>query len=326
MIYLNGVDEQEGIIKAIVFNAYGGNDVLELREVPKTAIKPDEVLIRVHAAGVNPVDWKVREGHAKILTGGRFPKILGIECSGEIVEVGIFVKKFKAGDAVIANAGMRLGAYAEYVAVRGKTVFPKPETMTFEEAASLPIAGLTALQALRDKGRIAPGKKALINGASGGVGTFAVQIAKILGAEVTAVCSAANAGMVKGLGADHVIDYRQQDFITIAERYDCVFDVVSSRSFGECKRALTERGVYVNTLPSPSVFWNIFVTSFRPGKKAATMMVAQRAADIAWMCGQIGMGRIKVIIDKVFPLDQVKDALAYSQTGKARGKIILKVL
>ena len=257
----------EGVMKAIVFHAFGGNDVIELREAPMPTPGPDEVLIRVHAAGVNPVDWKVREGQSKILTGSRFPKILGIECSGEVVEKGSHVKKFKAGDAVIANAGMRLGAYAEYVAVRGKTVYPKPEIVTFEDAASLPIAGLTALQALRDKGRLAPGMKALINGASGGVGTFAVQIAKILGAEVTAVCSAANAGLVKGLGADHVIDYHQQDFTTIAERYDCIFDVVSSRSFGECKKALTERGVYVNTLPSPSLFWNIFVTSFLPGKK-----------------------------------------------------------
>lgn len=313
-------------MKAIVFHSFGGNDVLEIQDVPKPSPRPDEVLIRVHAAGVNPVDWKVREGHAKILTSSRFPKVLGIECSGEIVETGSFVKTFKAGDAVIANAGMRLGVYAEYVAVRGKNVFPKPENVTFEDAATLPIAGQTALQALRDKGRIAQGKKALINGASGGVGTFAVQIAKILGADVTAVCSEANAGFVKGLGADHVIDYHLQDFTKIAERYDCIFDAVSSRSFGECKRALTERGVYINTLPTPSIFWNIFVTSFRSGKKAATMAVAQRAADIEWLCGQIGKGGIKVIIDQVFPLDQVKDALAYSQTGRARGKIVLRVI
>jgi NADPH:quinone reductase-like Zn-dependent oxidoreductase len=318
--------ELEGIMKAIVFNAYGGNDVIEIQDVPKPSPRPDEVLIRVHAAGVNPVDWKVREGQARILTGNRFPKVLGIECSGEIVDTGSLVKKFKAGDAVIANAGMRLGAYAEYVAVKEKTVFPKPETVTFEDAATLPIAGLTALQAVRDQGRIAPGKKALINGASGGVGTFAVQIAKILGADVTAVCSAANAGLVKGLGADHVIDYCQQDFTKTTERYDCIFDAVSSRSYGECKRALTERGVYINTLPTPSIFWNIFITKLLPGKKAATMMVSRRASDIVWMCGQLKTGRLKVVIDKVFPLAQIKDALAYSQTGRTRGKIVLKLL
>ena len=166
----------------------------------------------------------------------------------------------------------------------------------------------------------------LINGASGGVGTFAVQIAKILGAEITAVCSAPNAGLVKGLGADHVIDYCQQDFTKTAERYDCIFDAVSSRSFGECKRALTERGVYINTLPTPSIFWNIFVTTMLPGKRAATMMVSQRASDIEWMCEQLKTGRLKVVIDRVFPMDQIKEALAYSQTGRARGKIVLKLL
>jgi len=243
-----------------------------------------------------------------------------------IVETGSLVKKFRAGDAVIANAGMRLGAYAEYVAVKEKTVFPKPEMVAFEDAATFPIAGLTALQAVRDKGRIAPGRKVLINGASGGVGTFAVQIAKILGAKVTAVCSAANAGLVKGLGADHVIDYCQQDFTKTTERYDCIFDVVSSRSFRECKKALTRRGVYVNTLPTPSIFWNIIITTLLPGKRAATMMVSQRASDIDWMCEQLKTGRLRVVIDKVFPLDEIKDALAYSQTGRARGKIVLRLI
>jgi NADPH:quinone reductase-like Zn-dependent oxidoreductase len=313
-------------MKAVVFIAYGGNDVLELKEIPKPAIKPYEVLIRVHAAGVNPVDWKVREGQAKILTGGKFPKVLGIECSGVIAETGHLVKDHKAGDSVIANAGMGLGAYAEYLAVKEKAVFPKPEMVAFEDAATLPIAGLTALQAVRDKGRIAPGRKVLINGASGGVGTFAVQIAKILGAEVTAVCSAPNAGLVKGLGADHVIDYCQQDFTKTTERYDCIFDVVSSRSFGECKGALSERGVYINTLPTPSIFWNIVITTLLPGKKAETMMVSQRASDMEWMCGQLKTGRLKVVIDCVFSLDQIKEALASSQTGRARGKIVLKIL
>jgi NADPH:quinone reductase-like Zn-dependent oxidoreductase len=313
-------------MKAIVFHAFGGNDVLEVQEVPRPTPQSDEVLIRVHAAGVNPLDWKIREGQAKILTGSRFPKVLGVECSGEIEEVGSLVKQYKAGDAVIANTGMRLGAYAEYVAVKEKTVFPKSESIFFADAAALSIAGLTSLQALRDKGRIVPGSKALINGASGGVGTFAIQIAKVLGAEVTAVCSAANAGLVKGLGADHIIDYRQQDFTSSTERYDCIFDAVSAKSFGACKKALTRHGIYINTLPTPAVFWSIFVTSLWPGKKAATMMVAQRASDMAWLCGQVGTGRIKVIIDKVFPLEKVKEAMAYSETGRARGKIILKVI
>ena len=310
-------------MKAVVFRAYGGDDVLDIQDVPRPSPGPGEVLVRVHAAGVNPVDWKVLEGQAKVLTGHRFPKVLGIECAGEVVESGSLVRSCTAGDPVIANTGMRLGAFAEFAVIPEKTVFPRPGTVTSEDAATIPIAGLTALQAIRDKGRIAPGMRALINGASGGVGTFAVQIAKILGAEVTAVCSAASAGLVRGLGADRVIDYREQDFTALGVKYDIIFDAVSTRSYGECRRALARSGVYVNTLPTPSIFWNILITSLRPGKKAATMMVGQRAADVAWMCAQIGTRRLKVVIDKVFPLDRVKDALAYSRTGRARGKIVL---
>jgi NADPH:quinone reductase-like Zn-dependent oxidoreductase len=185
---------------------------------------------------------------------------------------------------------------------------------------------MTAFTALRDKGAITAGRKVLINGASGGVGTFAVQIAKLYGADVTAVCSSINEALVKGLGADRVIDYRYQDFTQSGERYDIIFDAVSSRSYGECKSVLVARGVYINTLPSLSIFRDILLTSLFPGKKAATMMVGFKAADMDWLCGQIEAGRIKVVLDKVFPLDQAKEALAYSQTGRARGKVVLKVI
>ena len=314
-----------GDMKAAVFTRYGGNDTIEVRDVPIPALRPDEVLIRVRAAGVNPVDWKVREGHARILTGGKFPKILGIEFAGEIAGLGTHAKKHSKGDPVIANAGMRLGAFAEFVAVAEKAVFPKPQHVSFEDAATLPIAGLTALQALRDKGKIAPGMNVLINGAAGGVGTFAVQIAKVYGARVTAVCSAGNADLVRSLGADRLLDHRQQDFTKEGETYDIIFDAVSKRSFGECKRALTRRGVYVNTLPGASIFWSIFLTSVLPGRKAATMMVDQRAVDVAWLCDQIGAGKIKVVRDTVYTLDHVREALAHSETGTAKGKIVLNV-
>ncbi len=313
-------------MKAAVFTAYGSNDVLEIRDMPKPSPGPDEVLIKVHAAGVNPVDWKVREGEARFLTGRKFPKVLGIECAGEVVEAGPRVVKFKPGDAVISAGSLRLGAYAEYAAVSGENVFPKPEGISFEEAAGIPIAGMTAYIALRDKGRISAGRKVLINGASGGVGTFAVQIAKLFDAEVTGVCSGANAGLVKSLGADRVIDHRDQDFTKTGERYDIIFDTVSKRSFGECRKALTPNGVYVNTLPSLSIFWSIFVTSLLPGRKASTIMVAHRGADMDWLCGNIGAGKLKVVLDRVYPLDQAKEALAYSQTGRVRGKVVLKVI
>ncbi len=313
-------------MRAVAFHAFGGNDVIGITDVPKPSPKPGEVLIKVHAAGVNPVDWKTREGQTRIFIGSTFPKILGIECAGEVVDAGNLVTKYNPGDAVIATAGFHLGAYAEYVAISEKTVFPMPKNISFEEAAAIPIAGMTAFIALRGKGGISPDKKVLINGASGGVGTFAVQIAKLYGAEVTAVCSGANAGLVKGLGADRVIDYHQQDFTKAGIHYDIVFDAVSARSFKECKQVLAPHGIYINTLPSPSLFWSIFVTALLTGKKAATIMVGHKSADMEWLCGHIEAGKIKVFLDKVFPLEQAKEALAYSQTGRVRGKVVLQVM
>jgi NADPH:quinone reductase-like Zn-dependent oxidoreductase len=313
-------------MKAVVFHAYGKNDAIGIEDMPKPSPEPDEVLIRVHAAGVNPVDWKVRSGEARVLTGWRFPKILGIECSGEVVDTGAHVTKFKAGDAVISTGSMGLGAYAEYLAVLERRAYRKPESISFEEAAAIPIAAMTAFVGLRDKGRIEAGEKVLINGASGGVGTFAVQIAKLYNADVTGVCSAGNTELVKLLGADRVIDYREQDFTKSGARYDIIFDTVSSRSFGECSRALTPDGAYVNTLPTLSIFWNMFMTSLLPGKKAFTIMVGHKKADMDWLLGHIGAGRIKVVLDRVYPLEQVKEAFSYIETGRVRGKVVLKVM
>ncbi len=313
-------------MKAAVFTRYGRNDVVEVRDMPKPMPRSDEVLVRVYAAGVNPVDWKVREGQARIMTGSRFPKILGIEFAGAVVEAGSGTSIYRAGDPVLGTTGMKLGAFAEYVSVPVKRVFPKPENVTFEDASTVPIAGLTAIIALRDKGGISPGMKVLVNGAAGGVGMYAVQVAKIFGADVTAVCSAANAGLVKSLGADQVIDYHKRDFTADAGMYSIIFDAVSTRSFGECRRALTPRGVYVNTLPSPAIFLSIALTLLFPGKRAATVMASQNAADIAWICGHLAANRMRVVTDKAFTLDRVKDALAYSETGRAKGKIVLKCI
>jgi NADPH:quinone reductase-like Zn-dependent oxidoreductase len=313
-------------MKAVVFDKYGGNEVIEVRQVPKPVPGADDVLIKVHAASVNPVDWKIRSGVARILTGSKFPKVLGSECSGEIVETGIKVKGFREGDKVIGFPDIRrLSAFAEYVAVNERKTYPKPEGISFEEASTIPVAGLTALQALRKLGNISQNHKVLINGASGGVGTFAVQIAKIFGARVTAVASGPNASLVKDLGADYIIDYTQTDFTKSDERYDIVFDAVSKRSFPECKEVLAPHGIYVNTLPVFSVLLSQYVTGFLTDKKAKSVMVRPNAADMEWMKKQIEAGRIRIIIDRVYPLDQIVEALAYSETGRARGKIGLKV-
>lgn len=313
-------------MQAVVIDRYGGNEVVEVREAPLPTPGPEEVLIRVRAASVNPVDWKIRGGMLRIFTGRSFPKVLGCECAGEVAEAGAGVKRFRKGDRVIGYPGIkRLGAFAEYACVREESTFPLPETIPFEQASTLPIAGLTALQALRTLGRIAAGHEVLINGASGGVGTFAVQIARISGARVTAVCSAANAELVRELGAERTIDYRREDFTQGPDRYDIVFDAVSKRSFAECKRVLAPNGLYVATLPTPSVLLSQYLTGFLTRKKARVIMVRPNADDLAWLTGRIEAGRIRVVLDRVYPLEEAREALAYSETGKARGKVVLGV-
>jgi NADPH:quinone reductase-like Zn-dependent oxidoreductase len=314
-------------MKAVVFHKYGGNEVVEVKDMPMPACGPEDVLVKVYAASINPVDWKIRSGMIRIVTGGRFPKILGRECAGEVIAIGHKVTKFKTGDQVVVLPAIRsMGAFAEYVCAPEKTTFLKSRTISFEEAACIPIAGLTALQALRDRGRIAPGQKVLINGASGGVGHFAVQIAKIFGANVTGVCSGANRDLVKHLGADTVIDHTEEDFTKRAGRYDIIFDAVAKSTFGACKDVLVEYGRYVSTLPSPAVLLNRYLTGFLTQKKATDIWVKPNAADMEWMMDQIRAGRIKIASDKTYALDQAKEALAFSETGKARGKIVLKVI
>jgi NADPH:quinone reductase-like Zn-dependent oxidoreductase len=312
-------------MKAVVIDRYGGNEVVEVREAPLPTPGPADVLIRVRAASVNPVDWKIRNGMLRIFTGRSFPKILGSECAGEVVETGAGVKRFRKGDRVIGFPGIRrLGAFAQYVCVEERSAFPLPESITFEPASTLPIAGLTALQALRHLGPVPAGHEVLINGAAGGVGTFAVQLARFAGARVTAVCSAANAVLVRELGAERVIDYSREDFTQGTDRYDLIFDAVSKRSFAECKRVLAPHGLYIATLPAPSVLLNQYLTGFLTRKKARAIMVRPNAGDLAWLSGQIEAGRIRVVIDRVYPLEEVREALAYSETGKARGKVVLR--
>jgi NADPH:quinone reductase-like Zn-dependent oxidoreductase len=302
-------------MKAALIDKYGGNEVVEVREVPAPAAGEKEVLVRVRAASVNPVDWKIRSGKARILTGRGFPKVLGLECAGEIVEAGAKVERFSRGEPVIVYAGVRrLGAFAETVCAPEASVFPKPKNLTFEEAATLPIAALTALQSLRDLGRLAAGGRVLINGASGGVGAFAVQIARALNAETTAVCSAANTDLVRDLGADRVIDYTRQDFTRGSERYDLIFDAVSKSSFARSKRALAPDGIYVVTLPSPSGILNQYLTGCLTRKKARIVMVRPNSADMEWLREQIEAGRIRVVIDLIFSLEQIREAFAYSLT------------
>jgi NADPH:quinone reductase-like Zn-dependent oxidoreductase len=310
-------------MKALVIHRYGDNSIAGIEDMPVPVPGPPEVLIRVRAAGINPVDWKVRDGKAKIFTGALFPKVLGVECAGEVIRSGDMAKRFAPGAPVVLYAGVRrLGAFAEYACSDMDTVFPIPVGVPFEQAACLPIAGLTALQSLRDHGSIAAGKKVLVNGASGGVGHIAVQIAAVFGAEVTGVCSGKNLDFVGGLGARRVIDYTAEDFTLLDERYDLIFDAVATRSFGECRRILTPGGIYVNTLPDRTLIAHL-VTSFLPGKKARFMWVKPRAADMTWMMEQLVSGRIKIHVDRMYPFERTTDALAESEGGHVRGKLVV---
>ena len=305
-------------MKAVVINKFGGNDAVEVKDMPNPVAGPGEVLIKVRAASVNPIDWKIRRGLLESALKKKFPLPLGRECSGEVAETGQSVTRFKKGDHVIAVLNIiSLGSFAEYVAVPGQSVYPKPKNISFEEAATLPIAGLTALRALRDAGGIKNGMKVAIIGAAGGVGHFAVQIAKVFGAEVTAVNKSVHAEFVKSLGAVKVSDYTEEDFTRSGEKYDIIFDAVTKRNFAECKDALTGNGVYVSTLPVTGPIQE-------QGKQARAVSGRPTQEDMQWMKERIEEGRIKIAVKKVFPLDRAGDALAESETGQASGKLVLK--
>ncbi|MGK7873048.1 MAG: NAD(P)-dependent alcohol dehydrogenase [Xenococcaceae cyanobacterium] len=313
-------------MKAVTINQYGSTNVLHYADVEKPSIKTNQLLVKVHASSVNPIDWKIRNGMLKVLTGNKFPMLLGFDVSGEVVEVGEKVTGFKPGDSVYAYLDpLPGGAYAEYAAVSAQVACLKPSNMTREQAAAVPLAATTALQALRDKGQIQKGQKLLINGASGGVGTFAVQIAKAWETEVTAVCSGKNVELVTSLGADKVIDYTQQDFTKDAAKYDIIFDVVSNRSFSECKNSLLPKGIYVTLLPSPDILLQSFLTFFSPGKKAKLFIAKANGKDLAYLKDLIEAGKIRSVIDRTYPLSEVAAAHAYSEEGHAAGKIVITV-
>ncbi|MCU0534041.1 MAG: NAD(P)-dependent alcohol dehydrogenase [Hydrococcus sp. Prado102] len=313
-------------MKAVSINRYGSPDVLQYADVEKPSVTGDRLLIKVYASSINPVDWKIRQGMLQVITGYKFPIILGFDVAGEVVEVGANVTNFKTGDAVYAYLDpVPGGAYAEYAAVSERFVSLKPSNLSYEQAAVVPLAATTALQALRDTGEIKKGQKVLINGAAGGVGTFAVQIAKAYETDVTAVCSTKNVELVKGLGADRVIDYSQQDFTKDTEKYDIIFDVVGKRSFSECNNNLLDRGIYISLLPSPDVLLNGFLTFFIPGKKAKLFVAKASGKDLAYLKELIEANKIRPIIDRTYPLSQIADAHRYSEEGRTVGKIAIAI-
>lgn len=313
-------------MKAIIINQYGSAEVLHYQDVPKPSINSDQMLVKVYATSVNPVDWKIRKGLLKILTGNKFPMILGFDVSGEVVEVGSTVTQFQIGDLIYACLDQITGgSYAEYSAVSQKVACLKPQNITHEEAASIPLAAQTALQALRDKGQIKPGHRVLINGASGGVGIFAVQIAKVQGAQVTAVCSEKNAELVKNLGADRIIDYNKQNFTKEDIKYDIVLDAVANRSYWECQNILQPNGIYITTLPLPSNLLTTFLSQFIPGKKAKIIMLKSNSQDLAYLKELIETNKLQTVIEQTYPLSELAAAHTDSEKGHIVGKLAITV-
>ena len=325
-------------MQAIIYCDYGVANV-KLENIEKPAPADDQLLVRVRAASVNPLDWHFVEGTPKIMrmmgVGLRKPKEtrLGVDFAGTVEAVGKNVTQFKPGDDVF---GGRDGAFAQYVCVREtRAVALKPASITFEQAAAVPIAGITALQGLRDKGKVQPGQKVLINGASGGVGTFAVQIAKSFGADVTGVCSTRNVDMVRSLGADRVIDYTKEDFTKSGERYDVVLDNVANRSLSECRRVLTPKGKYVliggggaNEQGLIGPFARIINTTVQSpfvSQQMGMMMADLNHNDLAILGDMMQSAKVKPVIDRTYKLSDLPEAIRYLEEGHARGKVVITV-
>jgi NADPH:quinone reductase-like Zn-dependent oxidoreductase len=322
-------------VKAIVCTEYGSPDVLQLKEVPKPAPKDDQVLVRIHAASVNAADLETLRGDLIVRIAAPFRpmhKILGSDIAGRVEAVGSNVTQFQPGDEVWGDLSFPhgLGAFAEHVCATENALAPKPPSMTFEEAASYPQAAIVALQSLRDKGQIQPGHRVLINGAGGGMGTFAVQLAKYFGAEVTGVDSTRKLDMLRSIGADHVIDYTQGDYTKSGQRYDLILDVAAYRSVSDYRRALTPQGIFMMVGGSVGTLIQVALLGAlisRMGSKRIGLNAWEpnKREDLAFLAELFEAGKVVPVIDRRYPLSQIPEALQYLEEEPHLGKLVITV-
>lgn len=302
-------------MKALRQSRYGGAEVLEWLEVPLPVAKPGEVLVRVVAAAANPKDVLIRKGRMRWATGNRLPRGVGFDFAG-VVEA--------SGEEVFGMLNGFAGrSHAEYLCAAADEWAPRPRNIPLQDCTALPLAGQTALQALRDLGRVGSGSRVLINGASGGVGVLAVQIAKILGAEVTAVSSAANAGLLRELGADVLVDYAQTPVASIASKFEVIFDVFGNQRYAGIKPLLAARGRYITTVPSLANVRDHLLSALTPGKQARLVVVKSKRGDLAWLREQVEAGRLRAVIDRRYPMREAAEAHRYLESKRARGKVLL---
>jgi len=333
-------------MKAVTIDRYGSPDVLQLKEIEDPLVEEDDVLVKIRAASVNPYDWHVMTGLpyiARAQFGLLKPKVtgMGADLAGRVKAVGKNVTTFVPGDEVFGEVDgevpgqpmLELGSLAEYVCVKESSIVHKPEGLTFEQAAALPLAGHTALRGLRDQAGVAAGQSVLINGASGGVGTLAVQVAKALGAEVTGVCSTKNLDLVRSLGADRVIDYTREDFVQAGQRYDVILDNVGNRKLSECLQVLEPEGVYLASFGQPGSRWlgpmlqlvSMAAKSAFVRQNLVTLTTRRTREALLDLKELVDEGKISPVIDRTYGLGEAVDAMRYVEEGHARGKVVISV-
>jgi NADPH:quinone reductase-like Zn-dependent oxidoreductase len=313
-------------MKAAVIEQYGAPEVFEIKNIPEPKIqKADDVLIKVYATSVNPIDWKTRKGNLKYFLRASFPVVLSYDAAGIVVETGKKVTKFKKGDKVYARLDRKFGqALAEYAIGSEGTYAKIPEALSFEEAAAIPLASLTAYQGLFEKGRLKRNEHILINGASGGVGHFALQFAKNAGAKVTVTCSKRHWDMIASFNPDEIVDYQADDFKKMPVKYDIIFDAVGKENFLKVKHVLKPGGRYITTLPRPKILIHFLVSLFT-GKRVNSLLMVSRGYELEYVNKLINDKKFSVHIDKIFPIEKISEAHQYAEEGHTEGKIVVVI-